>query len=162
MILSWNFAIKAIFCQSLPHSGVMNTDPNWGKWGLQLFGCCDIFCDLLDELPLCSWSNSLWPPTPGKVHHCSVFLPFVDYGFQWAWQLLRSTWLPRVRLVLRGLLEQNRTVWWQITRRNTLALPLFLYTAVATSLQHGSKNKKKQYHLMRIPTSVNEWMTIVL
>lgn len=139
MILSWNFAKKAIFCQSLPYSGVMDTDPSWGKWDLQFVGCCGIFFDLLDELPLCSWSNSLWPPTPGKVHHCSVFLPFVDYGFHWDWQLLRYT---RVRLVLRELLEQNRTVWWQLPRRNTLVLhsSLFLYTAVATH----SKNKKNK------------------
>lgn len=34
------------------------------------------FCDLLVELPMCSWSNRL--ATMGKVHYCSKFSPFVD------------------------------------------------------------------------------------
>ncbi len=38
------------------------------------------FCDLLDELSLRSWGNFGRPATPGKVHHCSMFSPFVDNG----------------------------------------------------------------------------------
>ncbi len=37
---SWNSAMQAIFAQSLSYGGVMNTDLNWGKWGLQFFRCC--------------------------------------------------------------------------------------------------------------------------
>ncbi len=78
---SWNSAMQAIFAQSLSYGGVMNTDLNWGKWGLQFFRCCcGVFCDLLDELSLRSWSNFGRPATPGKVHHCSMFSPFVDNG----------------------------------------------------------------------------------
>ncbi len=59
----------------------MNTDLNWGKWGLQFFRCCcGVFCDLLDESSLRSWGNFGRPATPGKVHHCSMFSPFVDNG----------------------------------------------------------------------------------
>ncbi len=47
---SWNSAMQAIFAQSLSYDGVMITDLNWGKWGLQFFRCCcGVFCDLLDE-----------------------------------------------------------------------------------------------------------------
>ena len=35
---------------------------------------------LLDESLLRSWGNFGWPATPGKVHHCSMFSPFVDNG----------------------------------------------------------------------------------
>ncbi len=38
------------------------------------------FCDLLDESSLRSWGNFGRPATPGKVHHCSMFSPFVDNG----------------------------------------------------------------------------------
>ncbi len=59
----------------------MNTDFNWGKWGLQFFRCCSgFFYDLLDESLLRSWSNFGRLATPGKVHHCSKFSPFVDNG----------------------------------------------------------------------------------
>ncbi len=75
---SWNSAMQAIFAQSLSYGGVMNTDLNWG---LQFFRCCcGVFCDLLDESSLCSWGNFGQPATPGKVHHCSMFSPFVDNG----------------------------------------------------------------------------------
>ncbi len=78
---SWNSAMQAIFAQSLSYGGVMNTDLNWGKWGLQFFRCCcGVFCDLLDESSLRSWGNFGRPATPGKVHHCSMFSPFVDNG----------------------------------------------------------------------------------
>ncbi len=71
----------AIFAQSLSYGGVMNTDLNWGKWGLQFFRCCcEVFCDLLDESSLRSWGNFGRPANPGKVHHCSMFLPFVENG----------------------------------------------------------------------------------
>ncbi len=77
--LSWNSAMQAIFAQSLSYGGVMNTDLIWGKGGLQFFRCCcEVFCDLLDESSLRSWGNFGRPATPGKVHHCSMFLPFVD------------------------------------------------------------------------------------
>jgi len=75
---SWNSAMQAIF---LPYGGVMNTDLNWGRWGLQFFGSCSgVFCDLLDESLLRSWGNFGQPDTPGKVHHCSMFSPFMDNG----------------------------------------------------------------------------------
>ena len=69
------------FCPVSFFGGVMNTDLNWGKWGLQFFGCCcGVFCDLLDGSLLHSWGNFGWPGTPGTVYHCSVFLPFVVNG----------------------------------------------------------------------------------
>ncbi len=63
---SWNSAMQAIFAQSLSYGGVMNTDLNWSKWGLQFFRCCcGVFCDLLDESSLRSWGNFGRPATPG-------------------------------------------------------------------------------------------------
>ncbi len=73
--------LNKVFAQSLSYGGVMNTNLNWGKWGLQYFRCCcGVFCDLLDESSLCSWGNFGRPVTPGKVHHCSKFSPFVNNG----------------------------------------------------------------------------------
>ncbi len=69
------------FLPSLSYYWIMNTDLNWGKWGLQLFRCCSgFFYDLLDESSLRSWINFGRPATSGKVHHCSKFSPFVDNG----------------------------------------------------------------------------------
>ena len=46
----WNSPMDAIFAQCLSYGWVMNTDLNWGQWGLQFFGCrSGFFCDLLDE-----------------------------------------------------------------------------------------------------------------
>ncbi len=77
--------MEAVFPQSLSYCWIMNTDLNWGKWGLWFFRCCSgFFFELLDELSLRSWSNFGCPATPGKVHHCSKFSPFVynesDHG----------------------------------------------------------------------------------
>lgn len=36
-------AMKTIFGKSISYGGVMNTDLNWGKWGMQFFGCCGSF-----------------------------------------------------------------------------------------------------------------------
>ncbi len=59
----------------------MNTDLNRGKRGLQFFICCSgFFYDLLDESSFRSSSNFGRPATPGKVHHCYNFSPFVDNG----------------------------------------------------------------------------------
>ncbi len=79
--LSWNSPMDAVFGQSLSYCWIMNTELNWGNWGLQLFRCCSgFFYDLLDESSLRSWSNFGRPATPGKVHHCYKFSPFVDNG----------------------------------------------------------------------------------
>ncbi len=81
-ILPCKSPMDAVFAQSLSYCWIMNADPNWGKWGLQFFRCCSgIFYDLLDESSLRSWSNFGRPATPGKVHHCSKFSPFVDNSF---------------------------------------------------------------------------------
>ncbi len=57
----------------------MDTDLNWGKRGLQFFRCCcGVFCDLLDELSLHSWGNFGRAGHSWKVHHCSMFSPFVN------------------------------------------------------------------------------------
>ncbi len=57
-LLPWNSPMYAVFAQSLSYCWIMNTDLNWGKWGLQFFRCCSgFFYDLLDELSLRSWSN---------------------------------------------------------------------------------------------------------
>ncbi len=78
-LLSSGFRLGTLSCR--PYGGVMNTDLNWGKWGLQFFRCCcGVCCDLLDESSLRSWGNFGRPATPGKVHHCSMFSPFVDNG----------------------------------------------------------------------------------
>ncbi len=77
--LSWNSPMDAVFAQSLSYCWIMNTDLNWGKWGLQFFRCCSRFLYyLLDDSSLRSWSNFGRSATPGKVHHCSKFSPFVD------------------------------------------------------------------------------------
>ncbi len=71
--------MDAVFAQTLSYCWIMNTDIYWGKWGLQFFRCCSgFFYDLLDESSL--RSNFGRPATPGKVHHCSKFSPFVDNG----------------------------------------------------------------------------------
>ncbi len=80
-LLPWHFPMDAIFAQSLSYCWIMNTNHNWGKWGLQFFRCCSgFFYDLLDESSLRSWSNFGRPATPGKLHHCYKFSPFVDNG----------------------------------------------------------------------------------
>ncbi len=80
-LLPWNSPMDAVFAQSLSYCWIMNTDLNWGKWGLQFFRCCSgFFYDLLDKSLLLSWSNFGRPATPEKVHHCSKFSPFVDNG----------------------------------------------------------------------------------
>ncbi len=69
------------FCPASFLCWIMNTDLNWGKWGLQFFRCCSgFFYDLIDESTLRSWSNCGRRVTPGKVHHCYKFSPFVDNG----------------------------------------------------------------------------------
>ncbi len=71
----------SVFAQSLSYWWIMNTDLNWGKWGLQFFRCCSgFFDDLLNESSLCSWSNFGRPAAPGKVQHWSKFPPFVYNG----------------------------------------------------------------------------------
>ncbi len=69
-LLPWNSPTDAVFAESLSYCWIMNTDLNWGKWGLQFFRCCSgFFYDLLEESSLHSWSNFGRPATPGKVHH---------------------------------------------------------------------------------------------
>ncbi len=36
-LLPWNSPMNAVFAQSLSYCWIMNTDLNWGKWGLQYF-----------------------------------------------------------------------------------------------------------------------------
>ncbi len=73
--------MDAVFAQPLSYCWIMNTDLNWGKWGLQFFRCCSgFFYDLIDESTLRSWSNCGRRVTPGKVHHCYKFSLFVDNG----------------------------------------------------------------------------------
>ncbi len=80
-LLPWNSLMDAVFAQSLSYCWITNTDLNWGKWGLQFFKCCSgFFYDLLNKSSLHSCSNFGRPATPGKVHHCSKFSPFVDNG----------------------------------------------------------------------------------
>ncbi len=65
-LLPWNSHMDAVFAQSLSYCWIMNTDFNWGKWGLQFFRYCSgFFYDFLDELSLLSWSNFGRPATPG-------------------------------------------------------------------------------------------------
>ncbi len=50
------------------------------KFNFCLISPQNICPKVLDELLLSSWSNFGRPATPGKVHHCSKFSPFVDNG----------------------------------------------------------------------------------
>lgn len=59
-------------------SYLMNTDRNSDKRGLQFFSCLGFFCELLDELTIDSYFD--WLATPGNVHHCSRFAPFMENG----------------------------------------------------------------------------------
>ncbi len=43
MALPWNSLMDAVFAQSLSYCWIMNTDLNWGKWGLRFFRCCSGF-----------------------------------------------------------------------------------------------------------------------
>lgn len=71
--------ISCLFHVHFFNGRVMNTGLNWDRWGLQFFGCCcGVCCDLLNRV--ISWGNFGRLSTPGKVHHCSMFLPFVDNG----------------------------------------------------------------------------------
>lgn len=63
-------SVLVVVAQSLSDGGVMNTGLSWGKWGLHFCRCC---CGLLDESSLLSGGHF-----GRKVHHCSLFLPFVD------------------------------------------------------------------------------------
>ncbi len=93
----------AVFAQSVSNCWIMNTDLNLDKWGLQFFRCCsEFFYDLLDESSLCSWSNFGRPATPGKVHHCSKFSPFLDNGSDCGsleYQSLRNCFITLSRLI---------------------------------------------------------------
>ncbi len=99
-LLPWNSPMDAVFAQSLSYCWIMNTDLNWG---LQFFRCCSgFFYDLLDESSLHSWSNFGRPATPGKVHHCSKFSPFVDNGSvsgSLESQSLRNGFITLIRLI---------------------------------------------------------------
>ena len=61
---SWNSAMQAIFAQSLSYGGVMNTDLNWGKWGLQFGCCCQVLVgrSLRRRYVLTGWvgANTFW------------------------------------------------------------------------------------------------------
>ena len=39
---------------------------------------------------MCSWINAGRPASPGKVHHCSMFSPFVNNGSHWGSQESQS------------------------------------------------------------------------
>ncbi len=55
------FLSEVAFVFSLSYCWIVNTDFNWGKWGLQFFRCCSgFFYDLIDESTLRSWSNPEW------------------------------------------------------------------------------------------------------
>ncbi len=80
-LLPRNSPMDAVFAQSFSYCWIMNTDLNWGKWGLQIFRCCSEFIyNLLDESSLRSWSNFGRPAPQGKVHHCYKLSPFVYNG----------------------------------------------------------------------------------
>ncbi len=79
-----------LFAQSLSYCWIMNTDLNWGYWGLQFFRCCSgFFYDLLDESSLCSWSNFGRPATPGKFTTVPSFLHL------WIMALTVVCWSPK-------------------------------------------------------------------
>lgn len=62
-----NFPMDAIFAPALSYYCIVNTDLNWGRWGLQVFkGCSGFFCEILDEL-LHSWGNFARSVNLGKV-----------------------------------------------------------------------------------------------
>ncbi len=87
---SWNSAMQAIFAQSLSYGGVMNTDLNWGKWGLQFFRyCCGVFCDLLDESSLRSWGNLVGRPLLGR------FTTVPCFRHLWIMALTVVRWSPK-------------------------------------------------------------------
>ncbi len=90
-LLPWHFPMDAIFAQSLSYCWIMNTNHNWGKWGLQFFRCCSgFFYDLLDESSLRSWSNFGRPATPGKLHHC-----YNSFLHLWIMALTVVRWSPQ-------------------------------------------------------------------
>ncbi len=72
--LPWNSPMHAIFAQPLSYCCIMNTDLNWGKWGLQFFRCCSgFFYDILDESSLLSWSS--FGKVMGRFTTVPSFLP---------------------------------------------------------------------------------------
>ncbi len=108
--------MDAVFAQSLSYCWIMNTDLNWGKWGLHFFRCCSgFFYDLLDESSLRSWNNFGRPASPGKVHHCSpsfLHLWIIALIF-WYWIIVR--WSPKALemafITLSKLIHVNYCSW---------------------------------------------------
>lgn len=75
-------SMDVIFC--LSDSGVMNSDLDWCKRGLQFLQCCPwVF--------VTSWMSPYYAlggifrrsTTCGKVWHCARFFPFGDNGSHW-------------------------------------------------------------------------------
>ncbi len=80
----------AVFAQYLSYCWIMNTDLNWGKWGLQFFRCCSgFFYDLLDESSLHSWSNFGGRPLLGRFTTVTSFLHL------WIMTLIVVCWSPK-------------------------------------------------------------------
>ncbi len=89
-LLPWNSPMDAVFAQSLSYCWIMNTDLNWGKWGLQFFRCCSgFFYDLLDESSLRSWSNLVGRPLLGRFTTVTSFLHL------WIMALTVVRWSPK-------------------------------------------------------------------
>ena len=79
-----------IFAQSLSYCRIINTDLNWGEWGLQIFRCCSgFFCDLLDESSMRSWSNF---GRPASWEGSPLFQVFSICGY---WLSLWFTGVPK-------------------------------------------------------------------
>ncbi len=94
-LLPWNSPMNAVFGQSLSYCWIMNTDLNWGEWGLRFFRCSSgLFYDLLDES-----SYFGRPAIPGKVHDCSKFVENgSDHGLLES-QRLRNEFITLSRLI---------------------------------------------------------------
>lgn len=83
------FWSRVVFSLELPHGCQFwhfllivqpwNLNLDWGKRSLQFFWySCGLFCDLLEDSLINSWSHFWTLATTGKVHHCSRFSTFVD------------------------------------------------------------------------------------
>ncbi len=89
--LPWKNPMDAVFAQSLSSCWIMNTDLNWGEWGLQFFRCYfRFFYYLLDESSLRSSGLILvGMPLLGRFTTVSSFL------LLWIMALTMVRWSPK-------------------------------------------------------------------
>lgn len=59
---------------------IIESDINWSERDMQfLRSSSAVCCNFLDEISLCSWSNSAWLATPGQICHGFLHLEMMAF-----------------------------------------------------------------------------------